>query len=115
MDKVKTILDLFYDVALMAFNDGHIALYVSNEDTADELYKYCFRNAIEMDFPNGEGRGIQSGYTYKIKFIEFVDRFTEQIKTRRILSRHKGADRLICGVDIIGAENIFKPSKEEEK
>lgn len=107
MIDVKTTIDMLYEMALMAFYDGHIAIYVDNKETADVLYRFCLDYPIEMDYPNGEGRGIQIDYTYKIAFVEYVNRHTGQKGTRRILLRCKGKNDA-WGVDILNAGNMFK-------
>lgn len=108
MINVKTTIDMFYEVALMAFYDGYIAIYVNcYEETADVLRRFCLDHSIEMDYPNGEGRGIQMDYTYKIAFVDQFDRHTGQKETIRILSRYRGKNDA-CGVDILNAENVLK-------
>jgi len=96
-----------YEDFLMAFYDGHIAIYVDNKETADILYRFCWDYPIEMDYPNGEGCGIQIDYTYKVAFVEYVNRHTGQKGSRRILLRYKGKNDA-CGVDILNAGNVFK-------
>lgn len=107
MIDAKTTIDMFYEMALMAFYDGYIAIYVDNKETADVLYRFCWDYPIEMDYPNGEGCGIQIDYTYKVAFVEYVNRHTGQKGTRRILLRYKGKNDA-CGVDILNAGNVFK-------
>lgn len=107
MIDVKTTIDMFYEMALMAFYDGYIAIYVDNKETTDVLYRFCWDHSIEMDYPNGEGRGIQMDYTYKIAFVDQFDRLTGQKETIRILSRYRGKNDA-CGVDILNAENVLK-------
>ena len=107
MIDVKTTIDMFYEMALMAFCDGHIAIYVDNKETADVLYRFCRDYLIETDYPNGEGRGIQIDCTYKVAFVEYVNRYTDQKGTRRILLRYKGKNDA-CQVDILNAGNVFR-------
>lgn len=107
MIKVKTSIDMFYEMALMAFYDGLIAIYVNNEETASVLLTFCWDYLIEIDPPNGEGFGIQTDYTYRVAFTEYVNRHTGQKRTRRILLRYKGKNDA-CQVDILNAENVFR-------
>lgn len=110
---VKTTIDMFYDMAVMAFYDGYIAIYVDNEETADVLYRFCWDYSIEMDYPNGEGCGIQIDYTYKIAFVEYVNKHTGQKGIRRILLRYKGKNDA-CGVDILNAENVLGRGENDD-
>lgn len=110
MINVKTPLDIFYEMALTEFYDGYIAVYVDNKATADILYRFCFDHQIEMDYPNGEGRGIQIDYTYKVTFVEYVNRQAGQKAMRRILQRYREKNDE-CLVDILNAANVF--SEEE--
>lgn len=86
---VKTTIDMFYEMALMAFYDGYIAIYVNNKEIADVLYKFCWDYLIEMDYPNGEGRGIQIDYTYKVSFIELISK--DIIMCKRLIK-----ERILC-------------------
>lgn len=110
MIDVKTTIDMFYEMALMAFYDGYIAIYVNYKETTDVLYRFCLDHSIEMDYPNGEGRGIQIDYTYKVSFVEYVNSHTGQKEMRRMLLRYRGKNDE-CQVDILNAANVF--SEEE--
>ena len=106
MNKPRTIEDLFYDVAFMAFNDGVIALYVDNENTAKALTSYCNRNSIDIDYPTYEEHEIKPFFTYKISYI-YTNVYNGKNEGQRILLKYEGKNEQ-CGVDILNAKNIFK-------
>lgn len=108
MSVVKTVEDLFYDVAFMAFDDGIIALYVSDMKTANALCEYCGRNSIKTDWNIDENESrIQINYTYKIKYEECIDSYISKTNTIKKLIRYEGKNES-CGTDIINAEKIFR-------
>lgn len=99
--------------AIDTFIDGGIALYVENEEIADTLYRFCYINRIEMDYPNGEGRGIQVGYTYRIIRIPYIYRHNNEKRFRPILKRHRGRN-IECEIDVLNGADVFKQCERND-